>query len=212
MKRRITAGAGLVIAALIAAAAFSACDGDDDTPTPSPTPSPEPTATPTAAATQTATPPPTTPAVTPEPFEGTRGPVERPNPAVPPVAVLTDVRFARHEGFDRVVFEFEDNFPGYRIEYVQPPILQDASGLPVEIAGSAFLQVRFETAVAHDDAGNSTIAEREVSANLPAILEIELTGDFEGQVTWVVGLRQELDFRVTDLTEPNRVVIDIGHP
>ena len=43
-------------------------------------------------------------------------------------------------------------------------------------------------------------------------MEIERTGDFEGQVTWVLGLTEELDFRVSDPTDPTRVVVDVGHP
>jgi hypothetical protein len=43
-------------------------------------------------------------------------------------------------------------------------------------------------------------------------MEVEMTGDFEGYVTWVLGLRQKADFRVSELTGPNRVVVDIAQP
>ena len=32
-------------------------------------------------------------------------------------ALLTDVRAARHEGYDRVVFEFRNAVPGYDVRY-----------------------------------------------------------------------------------------------
>jgi hypothetical protein len=146
------------------------------------------------------------------PFAGGRQPVETGGPRVPPVAVLTEVRVASHEGFDRVVFEFRDNMPGYRIEYVEPPITTDGAGFPVEIEGNAYLKVRFTVAQAHDDAGNPTISERDLKPGLPSVMEVEMTGDFEGYVTWVLGLRQEADFRVSKLTGPNRVVVDIAQP
>jgi hypothetical protein len=111
-----------------------------------------------------------------------------------------------------VVFDFEANAPGYRIEYVDPPILADGSGLEVEIEGEAFLQIVFLGAQAHDEAGNTTVDEAEIMPQLPSIVEIEKTGDFEGHLTWVLGLPEELDFRVTDLTEPTRVAVDVGHP
>jgi hypothetical protein len=190
---------------------LAACgdDDDDDSATPgSPSPEPSIRATRTPAVTPTAKP---TPAPTPEPFSGSHEPVEEPGPDVPPVAIHTAVRVAEPADFDQIVFEFDDAMPGYRIEYVQPPILADASGMEVEIAGAAFLQVRFLGADAHDGEGSPTIEERELTPAFTSLVEAELTGDFEAQVTWVLGLAAERDFRVTRLTEPNRVVVDIGH-
>ena len=43
-------------------------------------------------------------------------------------------------------------------------------------------------------------------------MEVESACDFEGEVTWMVGVTAETDFRVTDLADPFRVVIDIAHP
>ena len=43
-------------------------------------------------------------------------------------ALLTAVRAARHEGFDRVVFGFRNVLPGYDVRYVSRPIHQDPSG------------------------------------------------------------------------------------
>ena len=199
-----------LVAAMIALGLLIAACGDDEGEV---TPSPSATATATAAATPTSEPTASpSPTPTAEPFDGTRGPVERLGPPVPPVAVLFVVQAERLERFDRVLFVFQDNMPGYRIEYVEPPILADASGLPVEIAGEAFLQVRFSVAQGHDEAGNTTVNVREFAPGLPSIVEAEQTGDFEGYVTWVIGLPEELDFRVSDLGDPFRVAIDIAHP
>ncbi|MEE9197071.1 MAG: hypothetical protein V3U45_02915 [bacterium] len=210
----------LAAVALVFLALAAACDGDDSspaTPTPTatgqPTDSPTPTAAPTApVATPSPTSPTPTASPTPAPFDGTRGPVEK--LGSDPVALLTDVRTGRHPTFDRIVFEFQDNVPGYRIEYVEPPILQDASGLPVEIAGSAFLQVRFNPAAAHDPfTGQLTYTgPREIADGLPALVEAEQTGDFEAYVTWVLGLTEETDFKVSVLQDPFRVAIDVKHP
>lgn len=211
MKRRLMA----VLLTSMAAAALLAgagCGDDDDgataTATEGPTvtqgaesPSPSPEGSPTATAEPTE-----------EPFSGARGTVQRADPLAPPVATQTDLRYAAHTDYDRVVFDFTDNRPGYVIEYVDPPILADGSGNEVEIDGAAFIQVRFSTAQAHDDAGNATVAELEIMPGLASVLEIQQTGDFEGYVTWVIGLPEELDFRVLDLEDPTRVAVDIGHP
>ena len=47
-------------------------------------------------------------------------------------AELVDVRTGRHDGYERVVFEFSTDFaPGYSVGYVEGPITADPSGLPV---------------------------------------------------------------------------------
>ena len=138
--------------------------------------------------------------------------MEKSAPAVPPNAVQIDTRVGEHGDYDRVVFDFEENSPGYVVEYVDPPIVADPSGLDVDIDGDAFLQVRFLGAQAHDEAGNTTVSQLEIMPGFTTIVEIERTSDFEGQVIWVLGLTEELDFRVTDLTDPTRVAVDVGHP
>ncbi len=199
----------------LALAIFSACGGDDEEATPSPTApltaSPSPTRAATATASPTLSP---SPSPAESPFAGSQGPFEKVGNTPPQsVAVLENVRYARHVTFDRVVFDFRDGLPGYRIEYVQPPILQDGSAMPVEIDGDAFLQMRFNLAVAHDDNGQSTYTgPREIRPGLPSAVELEITGDFEGYVTWVLGAPERLDVRVTELTNPFRVVVDIAHP
>ena len=212
----------LLLALVLSAVAVVAC-GDEAPPagSPSPTRSPPtgtptrspPTTTPSATATTT---PPASPTVTVSPFQGTRGPVEAPpSPSLPlGGALLVDVRPAKHERFDRIVFEFQGGLPGYRIEYVQPPILGDASGLPITIEGAAFLQVRFRSAAAHDpDTGVQTYTgPRELSPGLPSLVEAQETGDFEAILTWVLGLTEEADFQVYRLEDPFRIAIDVGHP
>jgi hypothetical protein len=129
------------------------------------------------------------------------------------VAQLTDVRVGEHEGFDRVVFEFRGTLPGYRVAYVQPPILQDASGLPVTIRGSAFVQARFSPATGFDFERSvpTYTGPNEFRPDMPMLLEAERTGDFEAVLTWTLGLQRAVDFRVLELSDPPRVVIDVAH-
>ena len=207
-----------VVASAVACGKGAAPGTPETTSTPAVTPSPA-AGSPTPDLTSTPPPyntaPPPTPTPTPQPFEGTRGPAQGEGTApVPPGALLVQVRYGRHENFDRIVFQFENGLPGYRIEYVQPPILGDFSGLPVDIAGGAFLRAHFSVAAAHDPStGDRTyLGPLELSAGLPSLLEAEVTGDFEGGLTWVLGLSEEADFRVFALAEPFRIVIDVAHP
>jgi hypothetical protein len=113
-------------------------------------------------------------------------------------ALLTGVFTQSFETYDQVTFEFQEGMPGFRIEYVEPPIIADASGLEVEIAGSAFLQVRMERAAGHDpDTGEETYTgSLELTPGIPQVVELERTGDFEGVLTWVLGVNERADFRV----------------
>jgi hypothetical protein len=142
-------------------------------------------------------------------FEGTAGATHKPRPDAK-TAVLRDVRAARHEHFDRVVFEFEgDALPGYHVEYIDKPVRQCGSGDVVEVAGHGWLAVRATPAAAHDEAGKATIPFRERTLKLGVLEEMERTCDFEGEVTWVLGVSSANRYRVLELTKPARIVVDV---
>ena len=66
--------------------------------------------------------------------------------------------------------------------------------------------------MAHNEAGETTVPSLELSPGLTSILELDSTCDFEGYVTWAIGLSEEADFRVIELTEPFRLVVDVRTP
>jgi hypothetical protein len=129
--------------------------------------------------------------------------------------LLECIAVARHEGYDRVVFQFENHVPGYKVSYAQPPFVEDGSGNPVAVEGSAFVVVRMEPASGFDLAtpegrlvykGPKRIEGSAVGT--PVIQELARTGDFEAVLSWVIGLRDKVDFRVRTLAGPPRLVID----
>jgi hypothetical protein len=122
---------------------------------------------------------------------------------------LTDVRAGRHTGFDRVVFEFRGAVPEHRIGYV-PQLVQDGSGKPVSVAGTADLEVVFHGANAHEDDGTPTISPRRFSTGLPAVKEIAQIGDFEAVVTYGIGVDRKRPIKVSTLSNPSRLVIDVS--
>jgi hypothetical protein len=124
---------------------------------------------------------------------------------------LREVRTARNEGFDRLVLQFDgDQLPGYHVEYVDKPVIKCGSGDPTEVAGEGWLQVRIQPAQAHEGP-QVTVAERERKPGLPVVQELELTCDFEGEVTWVLGVKHPNKYRVMELREPTRLVVDVQH-
>jgi hypothetical protein len=115
-------------------------------------------------------------------------------------------------GYDRVVFEFTgDSVPGYRVEYTTKPVQRCGSGDPVTVAGTRRLIVRFEPAQAHDEHVSLAPGERHRTPGLPAVRELTLICDFEGQVAWVLGITAPAAYRVSELTGPARLVLDVRH-
>ena len=128
----------------------------------------------------------------------------------PATPILVAIRAASHPKetpkYDRVVFEFSGPVPYLRIEYVTE-LIADGSGAPVRITGKAFLSVQFTPAQAHDDRKRVT-APNNINLKLPLIKQIVSAGDFEGVVTYGIGLARKADTRILTLGNPLRVVID----
>lgn len=128
---------------------------------------------------------------------------------VPGTVLLREVRTGDQPTFDRVVFEFKGpKLPDYDVKYVRSPV-HCGSGLPVEVDGSVYLQVRFTPAQAHNEAGASTVPFLQRKVRLPVVKEVRAICDFEADVTWVVGLAARKEYRVMELEGPPRLVIDI---
>jgi hypothetical protein len=124
-------------------------------------------------------------------------------------AVLQALRMSKNVGFDRVVFEFRERVPGYRLEYIDAPVRDCAAGAIRSIAGDGWLQARFSPASAHTEDGASTVRTREFKPALSMVREVERTCDFEGVVTWVVGTASPRHYRAYELASPPRLVVEI---
>jgi len=122
---------------------------------------------------------------------------------------LVDVRAGRHPGVDRVVFEFQGAVPEHHVRYVDQ-LVEDGSGAPVSVAGSADLEVVFQGANAHTAAGAPTVSPRRLSPGLTAVKEVAQIGDFEAVVSYGIGLDRRRPLTVSTLSGPSRLVIDVS--
>jgi hypothetical protein len=129
-----------------------------------------------------------------------------------PQAALRAVQATAQSGYDRVVFEFAgDSVPGYHVEYATNTVRRCGSGDPVTVQGAGQLIVRFEPARAHDDQGQPVV-ERERTLGLPAITEMKLICDFEGQVEFVLGVTAAtVPSRVSTQGPPARIILEVRH-
>jgi hypothetical protein len=130
-------------------------------------------------------------------------------------ALLERIGVGRHEGYDRVVFQFKNALPGYTIKYVQEPLKEDGSGNPVDVKGAAVLVVRMEPASGFDlNTGEGVMTYKGpkridgAAAGTSVVQELVRTGDFEAVLGWAIGLSDKVDFRVRTATSPSRLIVD----
>jgi hypothetical protein len=133
-------------------------------------------------------------------------PVERTRPSRPPPE-LVSVSTARRLGYDRVLFTFRGGMPGYEVRYVAA--VRDEADRPLPLRGASFLAVAFEPALARQPGGAPTFDAGTINTDYPRLRQVRFAGDFEGRVSFGVGVAGRPGFRVTELTRPNRVAVDV---
>jgi hypothetical protein len=128
-------------------------------------------------------------------------------------ALLTAVRAARHEGYDRVVFQFANAVPGYDVRYVERPVLEDASGREVAVEGAHVLRIRMDNALDADlgeeSAPRTYKGPSRFHPGTPEVVELVRSGGFEGVLTWVAGVQDRVAFKVSTLESPARLIVDL---
>lgn len=126
--------------------------------------------------------------------------------------LATDARVGLHEGYDRLVLEFNKGIPAYEMAFVES-VRQAGSGFPVELAGDTTFLITMHRTSGYDmEAGTATV-ERSVDVSaLSVIAEAAVVDDFEGQLRFGVGLKSRAEPTVDVLSDPPRLVIDFPHP
>jgi hypothetical protein len=115
-------------------------------------------------------------------------------PATPVIPVLKGIHTAHAASarVDFVGFRFRPAVPtDITAQYVpRSALVADASGLPLAVRGRSFVRVVFRGAAAHDERGKPT-APRDLFPvpTTTNVMEVRLGGDFEGVVTYFIGLR-----------------------
>jgi len=115
---------------------------------------------------------------------------------------------------DRLVLEFgtDSGDLSYEVMYADP--ITDPSGIAVELAGGASLDVTVAPASGVDLSGGEaeptyTGPDRFAPDGASALTELALVEDFEGTLTWGVGVDEQRPFRVQVMESPLRLVVDV---
>ena len=96
---------------------------------------------------------------------------------------LISVSNSKSGGFEYVIFKYKNppTLPVFSVTNVVPPFIQDGSGNTITVAGAHWTQVKFEQM----DWTCSTA--QLLSLPKPAIKAVKNIGQFEGQITYVIG-------------------------
>ena len=169
-------------------------------------------------------------AVSSDPASSARtGPVITPPPVTPPtppgtnlpafackdatggstgIAAVTAVRVDQQTGYDRFVMQFDSPVPQYTVKRQAKPVFTQAgSGQTITLSGTAGVLVTVKSASQSATYSGSTDFTQ---AGFPVLKEARLTGDFEGTVSWGLGLGSPACMRVFTLAGPARLVIDFA--
>jgi hypothetical protein len=98
------------------------------------------------------------------------------------------------------------------IKAVLPPFYADPSGLPIDVTGTAFLQVVMTYGTKVTPAGGATYSgPTNFEPDFDQLAQLIEGGDFEAVSTWYLGLKGGGCLRLLTLADPSRLVIDIAH-
>jgi len=131
---------------------------------------------------------------------------------------IEEVLLLSGEGFDRFVVTFRDDapsFPGYTIEYQDEPssACGDESGAAdFDSDAAAHLSLTIRAVRGHEDDGTNTSGPNEIPGGSEHVSAVHKTCDFEGVAAWVFDLSAQHPYRILELQNPVRFVIDVQHP
>jgi hypothetical protein len=122
------------------------------------------------------------------------------------VANTITARVGEQAGYDRFVLQFDPIVPTYTVKRQDKPVFpQGSTGQNVTLSGSSGVLVTVHSATgATTFTGPTSIIHPEFQV----IKEARQTQDFEGYVSWGLGLSKPACMRAFTLDDPARLVVD----
>ena len=124
------------------------------------------------------------------------------------VAGVTAVRVDEQPGYDRFVLQFDTPVPTYTVKrQAKPTFPLGATGQSITLSGTYGVAVNVQSATeASTYSGPTDFSQPQYIV----LKEARLTQDFEGVVTWGLGLDHPACLRTFTLTNPARLVVDFS--
>ncbi len=124
------------------------------------------------------------------------------------VANVTDVRVSEQATYDRFVLQFDGPVPSYTVKRQDRPTFpMGASGQTITLSGVSGALVTVHSSTEANTYNGPTDFTH---ADFQVIKEARLTQDFEGSVSWGLGLDHAACMRTFVLTGPSRLVVDFS--
>ena len=123
-------------------------------------------------------------------------------------ANVKDVRVGEQPGFDRFVLQFDSKVPSYTVKYQAKPVFKaGGSGQSVTLSGTAGVLVQVHSATGSGSYSGSTDFSH---PEFLVLSEARLIEDFEGYVSWGLGLSRRTCMRafIFPGAGPPRLVVD----
>jgi hypothetical protein len=142
------------------------------------------------------------------------------NAGIAPSDRLTGVAVEAGVGIDKIVFTFGPSTgipsgadPTGELKPTTPPFSLGGSGADVSVAGHRFIAVTFRGMAIADEQGKpSYTGPSDIKPMALAVRELRLVDDFEGVVSWIVGVDGPACVAVTSMSSPKRIVVAVTQP
>lgn len=114
----------------------------------------------------------------------------------------------RVSAYDRFVLQFDSAVPTYTVKRQASPVFPfGAGGQTITLSGTSGVLVRVHSATGANTFTGSTDLTH---AEYPVLKEARQTEDFEGYVSWGLGLSKAACLRTFTLAGPDRLVVDFS--
>ncbi len=121
-------------------------------------------------------------------------------------ASVTAARIAEQVGYDRFVLQFDTKVPTYTVKRQAKPVFKNgAGGQTITLTGTAGVLVQVHSAT---ESGTYTGSTDLTQPAFAILNEARLVEDFEGYVSWGLGLSKTACLRTFTLSNPPRLVVD----
>ena len=126
------------------------------------------------------------------------------------VANVITARMSSEAGYDRFVLQFDGIVPTYDVKRQAKPVFAlGGSGQAITLKGTSGVSVTVHSATGVTTFSGPTDLTQ---AGNPVLLEARQTEDFEGYVSWGLGLSKPACMRVFTITDPARLIVDFKQP